>query len=195
PRFDIFDIDGRARFEILHALELRDIDEDPTSEDSILEIVNRVFGVTVCLLDLFGIRLVAVVKHAVVVDVRERVEMRMSNSVERDSDTIGTESKHLVLIWLWIIYRLFRIGVTGERDREALLDQSSSLFPLCRRDEVHRADLIVFAPAAPVIEVLLPLFELIPGFFVACIASLRSTATHRYHHDCHDCKNPYHYHL
>src|SRR5262245_7463829 len=115
--------------------------------------------------------------------------MRVSDSVECDSDTIGTDCKHLVLIWLWIVYRLFRIGVTGERDREALLDQSSSLFPLCRGDEVHRPDLIVLTPAAPVIEVLLPLFELIPGDFMACIASLRSAATHRYYQDCHQCKD------
>ena len=40
PRFDIFDVDRGARLEIFHALELRDIDEDATGEDSILEIVN-----------------------------------------------------------------------------------------------------------------------------------------------------------
>src|SRR5438034_11080070 len=40
PRLDIFDVDRGARLEIFHALELRDIDEDATGEDSILEIVN-----------------------------------------------------------------------------------------------------------------------------------------------------------
>src|SRR2546425_3342433 len=40
PRLDVFDIDRRTRFEIFHALELRDVDQDATSEDSALEIVN-----------------------------------------------------------------------------------------------------------------------------------------------------------
>src|SRR6266581_2874602 len=105
PRFDIFDVDRGARLEIFHRLELRDVDEYPAGEDSILEIVNRVFRVPVGLLHLFRVRLVAVVKYAVVVDVRKRVEMSMRYSVERDADPIGSECEHLVLIRLWVIDR------------------------------------------------------------------------------------------
>src|SRR5947209_19969373 len=37
PRLDILDVDRRARLEISDALELRDIDQDATSANSILE--------------------------------------------------------------------------------------------------------------------------------------------------------------
>src|SRR5437762_7515961 len=91
PRFDIFDVDRSARLEIFHALELWDVDENAAGEDSILEIENRVFRVAVGLLHLFRVRRVAVVKYAVVVDVRERVEMSMRDSVKRHTDPIGSK--------------------------------------------------------------------------------------------------------
>src|SRR2546422_11619722 len=43
PRLDILDVDRSARLEVFDAFELRDIDEDATSENPILEIVTPVF--------------------------------------------------------------------------------------------------------------------------------------------------------
>ncbi len=45
---------------------------------------------TVCLLNLFGIRLIAVVKHTVVVDVRERVEMLGGKLIVESAPGKGT---------------------------------------------------------------------------------------------------------
>src|SRR5207248_10398361 len=123
PRLDILDVDCSAGLEILDAFELRDVDEDATGEDSILEIVNGIFCVTIGLLHLFRIRLVDVAKHAVVVDMCEGVEMSVRDSVERDADPISSQSEHLMLIRLWIVDRLFGVRITGERYREAFLYQ------------------------------------------------------------------------
>src|SRR5215471_7046115 len=40
PRLNVVNVDWSARFEIFQALELRNIDEDTSREDSILEVVN-----------------------------------------------------------------------------------------------------------------------------------------------------------
>src|SRR5881296_2125867 len=55
PRLDILDINWRARLEILHSFHQRDVDQNSTGENPILQVVNRVPGVTIRLLDLFGV--------------------------------------------------------------------------------------------------------------------------------------------
>jgi len=95
--------------------------------------------------------------------VRERIEMRVGNTMERDSNPVGSKSKHRVLVWIGIVDRFFGVDVCGERDREPLLDECERLPPLGRRNQVQGPDLIIFAPASPVRELGLPPLELRSG--------------------------------
>src|SRR5438128_9459651 len=47
PRFDILDIDRSARLEILDSFHHRDVDQNSTGENSILQVVYRILCVTV----------------------------------------------------------------------------------------------------------------------------------------------------
>src|SRR4029434_8098919 len=94
PRLDVFDIDRSTGLEILHSPKLRNVDKDAAREDSILEVVNRVLCMGVGFLHLLGIRLVPVIEHAVIVDMRKRVEMSVCDSVERHANTISAKRQH-----------------------------------------------------------------------------------------------------
>src|SRR6185295_17880319 len=94
-------------------------------------------------------------------------QMRVRDSMERHTDAVGAERQHLVLIRLRIVDGHLCIRIAGERHRKPFLHERGRLFSLGRSDQIHRADLIIFAPAVPVIEVLLPLLELFPGYIVA----------------------------
>src|SRR5262249_51193917 len=102
--------------------------------------------------------------------------------MECDSNPISADAEHFVLIRLWIVDRFFRIRIAGERYGEPVLHQSCRLLPLGGRDEIHRPDLIAFAPTAPVVEIFFPLLELL-----AChLAALRSARTRCSHYQNHD---------
>ena len=106
-----------------------------------------------------GVGLVAVVENAVVVDVRQRIEVGMRHAMRYDSHAVGADRDHVVFERIGVVDRLFGVGNSRERDGDPLLHESRSLTPLGRRDQVERAQLIIVAPASPVRMFLLPPLE------------------------------------
>ena len=51
PGFEVLDVDRRARLQIRHALEPRNVDQDPAREDAVLDIEDRILRVAVLSLD------------------------------------------------------------------------------------------------------------------------------------------------
>ena len=102
------------------------------------------------------IRRVAVVEHAVGIDVRKRVEMGVRDAVIAHRNPIRPDPEHGVLIRIRIVDGLQGVGVAGQRDGKTLLHQGGRLPALRRRDEIQRPDLIVLAPPSPVRKLLLP---------------------------------------
>ena len=75
PCLEILDVDRRSRFEIGHALQPWNVNEDAARDDAVLDVVDRILLMT--LLDhRVCVRRVAVVEDALLVDVGERIEMR-----------------------------------------------------------------------------------------------------------------------
>ena len=72
----------RRSAQIRHTLEPRNVDQDAAREDPVLEIDDRVPRMAACLHHRGRVWFVAVVENAVVVDVRQRVEVGMSDAVE-----------------------------------------------------------------------------------------------------------------
>ena len=93
--------------------------------------------------------------------------MRVRDSVKCDADPIGAKSEHLVLVRLRIVNCFFGVHIRRERYRKTFFHQGGRLLAFRGGDEVHRPDLVVFAPAAPIIEILLPLLKLFRGDFAA----------------------------
>ena len=114
-----------------------------------------------------GIRRIAVVEDAVEVDMCEGIEMRMRDAVIADRDAIGTNPVHRDLVRIGIVDCFYGIDVSGQRHGDAIFHQTGRLLALRRRDQVQRANLIVFSPASPVRERLLPLFVFAVGDDVA----------------------------
>src|SRR2546423_6663534 len=84
--------------------------------------------------------------------------MRVLVPVKRNSDLIEAKlsaitnpaKHHRMLVGLGVIGGGFGVGVTRQRDRNALLYLRRGLLALRWSDKVHRAKLIVFAPSPPV---------------------------------------------
>ena len=110
------------------------------------------------------LRLVAVVEHALLVDVGERVEVRVGDAVITHGDPVGGDALHRDLVRLRIVDGLYGIGVRGQRHGHAVADERGSLPPLLGRDEVQRADLVGRAPAPPVGQLRLPARVLLGGY-------------------------------
>ncbi len=64
--------------------------------------------------DALGIGFVAVVENAVVVNVRERIEMRVRDAVRDDADTVGADGDHAVLERIGVVDRFLHVGVARE---------------------------------------------------------------------------------
>ena len=155
PRFQVLDVDRRPRLQVRHAPQPRDVDEDAARHDAALQVVDGVLLVPV--LDHgVGVRRIAVVEDAVVVDVGERVEMGMGDAVVLDRDSVRADPDHLVLVGRRVVDGLDGVGVAGQGHGDAVLDQRHRLQALRGGDEVHRADLVVGAPPPPVGQLRLP---------------------------------------
>ena len=144
--------------------------------------MNRILRVTIGFLHLVRVRLVAVIEHTVIINVRKRVEVRMRDAMECHADPVGAKPEHLMLIGLRIVDCLFGIHIRRQRYGETFFHQRRSLFPFRGRDEVHRTDLVVLAPAAPIVEILLPLLKLLRrDFAVSRDSALRCARTQGEH--------------
>src|SRR5207249_3445810 len=89
PRLNVLDVNRRSRLEVLETLQARNVDKDAAGENAVLDVDQRVARVPVVLLDLLGVRSVPVEEYALVVDVRQGVEMRVRPPVHRYADVIG----------------------------------------------------------------------------------------------------------
>ena len=98
PCLQVLDIDRRTRLQIRNAFEPRNVEQDAARENPILEVVDgillrgRSFNTAV------RIGLVAVVEHAVVVDVRKQIQVRVGDPVVADPEPVVADGKHLVLV-------------------------------------------------------------------------------------------------
>src|SRR5437868_5663414 len=61
-----------------------------------------------------------------------------------------------MLVRLPVIGAAFGVDVSRERDGDAFLHEGRRHFALGRRDQIHRAELVVLTPAAPVRQLRFP---------------------------------------
>src|SRR5262249_59407381 len=95
----------RTWFEIRDALEPRNVEQDTACENAILEVMNGILLVAAFQHGV-GIGLVAVIEHAVLVDVRKRIQMSVSDAMVTNADPVIADGKHLVLVGKRIVDRL-----------------------------------------------------------------------------------------
>src|SRR5215470_14177012 len=92
---------------------------------------------------------------------RERIEVRGSRPVNaRIADAIhyraGSVGGHGPLDRTRVVNLPGGAGITGERNREALLHQCRGLFALGWSNKIERSHFIIFAPTSPIREFFLP---------------------------------------
>lgn len=130
--------------------------------------MDRILGVAL-LHYTVGVRFVAIEEGAVVVDMRERIQVRVSDSVVSDADLVHSDREHLDLVRISIVDRFDGVGVAGHRDGEAFFHETGGLLSFSGRDQVYCADLIVLPSAAPIGQALLPALVLrLSHFVVVC---------------------------
>ena len=74
----------------------------------------------------------------------------MDKAVVRDPNLVGGDPKWSDLIRTRIVDRLLGLRVASERYRDAVPNESGCLFPFFCRNQVQRAELVVWTPPAPV---------------------------------------------
>ena len=166
PGLEVLGVDGRARLEVVHALEPRDVHQHAARDDAVLEVVDGAARMAVRQ-HLLLVRHVAVVGRPVVEDVGERVDVRHAVAVVADVPPVAAEAVDLLDERAAVVDRRLGIEVERQRHGHAVAHQRGGLAALGRRDQVQRADLVVRAPAPPVRQLGLPAVVLGAGHLAA----------------------------
>src|SRR4026207_1645727 len=87
--------------------------------------------------------------------------MRVCDAVVVDRNPIRPDALHRHFVRTWIVDGLLRIRVGGHRHGYSFFHERGCLTSLGRRDQIERADLIVFSPSAPVGELGFPALVLL----------------------------------
>ena len=157
PCVEIGRIDRSPRLEPVHPLQARNVHQDASREDALLERCDRELGRS--RLDYLSLGK-AVVHLAVVCHMAQRVHVGMRVAVIADLVIVGDELagvvqpdvQHLVAKGTRIVDGGVLLHVARHRDRNALFHELRRCHPGFRRDQIHSSELVVRAPAAPVRE-------------------------------------------
>ena len=156
PGFEVLDADRRAGFEVVDALQARNVHQDPAADDPLLVVGDPQPGAAF-LGHLVGAN-VAVVQRPLVHHVAKRVHVRVGVAVIGERVAVAAEGTGTVGAEHLVADRrsgfdvgLGQVGVR-QRDRDAGRGQGQRAAALLRGHEVERAQLVVAAPAAPVRE-------------------------------------------
>ena len=151
----------------LHAAKARDVEQHAAADHLVLRMLDAEH-VEALGIDQLGV--VAVIGLVLVEDVAERIPMRGALHAQHQrvvgvadlvpvlplGDRVGAGRQHLVdRIEAAAEQAVLRpVGVERNAEREDLAgaDQACRLDDVLRRDLIERADLVVLAPAAPVLE-------------------------------------------
>ena len=190
-----------------HALQPRDVHQDAAREDAVLGHVDRVPRMALGEHRLVVVD-VAVVRHAVVRAVGQRVDVGVGEPVVAQREPVERGAGHVPFVGARAGDAELRIGValvvrpSRERDGEALLHQGRRLPALGARDQVERAVLVVVAPTAPVGQLLLPGLDVGRGHRLGLLAaalrdqhhgrqgSCERRQQHPAQHDSHGFRSP-----
>ena len=153
PSIEILGENSRSRFEIIHAFQQRDVDQDGAAEYTRLEVDDGVLFSPIGGDGLVGI---AIIHFAFVKLVAERIEMRVGQAMIGNLDAasvpalIPIGSGDVMLIRTAVV-RGFCLGsIAGEGHRYPLLDQLCSCLPDLGCDVIQRPHLVIGSPLAPV---------------------------------------------
>ena len=156
PRLQVLGINRRSRLQVFDSLQPRDVDQDAAGHDAVLEVVNRIPAVAAALRDGIRIRLVPVVEHTVVRDMRQRIEVGVRIAVIPDLVLIDPHAQVCVPERPGRVRGFLRRHVPRQRDHEAFFREGHRLFSFRRRDQIDGSYLIIRAPASPVGQLFLP---------------------------------------